>query len=619
MNLKRIIEIKDEQQKHLHDLIQGIKVKSISWDIHKDIHEKSKKVLENFLDTLELPKNEETRFIAYSRIVNFHWEALLEYLEKHSYSNLNELEKKAYIWTKQYHFEIYEKMIQTIESENIISNFYLEVLKHTHNTGAAFCDFHLAWNEHLLHVINPHLEEKIGNNAEDIIQFLRKNNLLDTWHGWHEADRSYSLVYENDWNYTVKTYAQAFPDETQKIIESLRNFQVSLKKLEDPDYNRKQEYIDYLEAIIIAFSETNRHNLVNKWSKVDEKWMAIDTPFQIVHPIEYYEDKYRKAVSPEWDIRIDDTLTMKSNILKDVKKMYEYMYDDMGREKFAASYAFSLDSLNRTQLHICSTYLSYGSRLTNMYSAQVIPNDAVVTAQYGKKIFALPGFILESRKNAPLMQLSYDFFDISVLHNYKTLILWNSQKYYKIYDIETIGHEFGHTLWLDIDTEMLMNKKTWAFKDIEEFKATSGGLVTYFLHEDMQLREDILTTHIMRCIGLIRYKKVIDVIPYYAESLIHLDMLFKTGVIYYENEKLSIDYSMEAYLKYKEMYLKTYKKLALCYLNQQDAWDFLFNYAIREWKSYNAKNPDLRNILDAYYKMYEEIWNQVYAENINQI
>jgi hypothetical protein len=101
-----------------------------------------------------------------------------------------------------------------------------------------------------------------------------------------------------------------------------------LSRLDDPDYNRKQEYIDYFQSIIDAFSETNRHELVTKWSIVDEKWMAVDTPFQIVHPIEYYEDKYRKAVSPEWDIRIDDSLTLKSEILSDVKHMYETLYDE---------------------------------------------------------------------------------------------------------------------------------------------------------------------------------------------------------------------------------------------------------------------------------------------------
>jgi hypothetical protein len=108
-----------------------------------------------------------------------------------------------------------------------------------------------------------------------------------------------------------------------------------------------------------------------------------------------------------------------------------------------------------------------------MYSAQVIPNDPIITEKCGKKIFALPAFILESQKNAPVMQLSHDFFHIDVLKKYKECIYGDDQKYYRIYDIETIGHEFGHTLWLDTDTEVLMNKKTGCFKDIEEFKATS--------------------------------------------------------------------------------------------------------------------------------------------------
>lgn len=609
MNIAKIIEIKDTEQKKLNSLISGIKN---SWD--------SQDILNSFLDTLWLTSNEETRFLAYSRIVNFKGEPLLEYLEKQKLNNIAELEEKAYLWTKNYHFEIYERMLEKIQSENIISDFYFEVLKQTHLTGEAFCEFHIAWNHHLLHTINPHLEEKLWENPENIIFFLRENDLLDKWHGWLEADRSYSVVCEENWKYTVKTYSEAFPKETQWIIASLKNFQDALEKLEDPEYNRKKEYIDYLESIIQAFSETNRHELVKRWSIVDEKWMAIDTPFQIVHPIEYYEDKYRKAVSPEWDIRIDDTKTLDSTILADVKSMYEAHYDDLWRDTYKASYEFSLDSLNRTQLHICNTLLSYGSRMTNMYSAQVIPNDAIITAKCGKKIFALPAFILESHKNAPVMKLSYDFFDQEVLQNYKNCIFWDAQKYYKIYDIQTIGHEFGHTLWLDTDTEMLMNKKSWAFKDIEEFKATSWGLVSFFHHEDESLREDILTTHIMRCIGLIRYKKVTDVVPYYAESLIHLDMLFDTWIITYQNNKLSIDYSLETYNKYKELYLQTYKKLALTYLNQQDAGDhFLFDYAIKEWKSYNAKNPELKKILDTYYTMYQEIWNQIYAENLSQI
>jgi hypothetical protein len=39
--------------------------------------------------------------------------------------------------------------------------------------------------------------------------------------------------------------------------------------------------------------------------------------------------------------------------------------------------------------------------------------------------------------------------------------------------VSTTGHEFGHTLWLDSDTEMRMNG-TGNFKNVEEWKATTG-------------------------------------------------------------------------------------------------------------------------------------------------
>jgi hypothetical protein len=51
--------------------------------------------------------------------------------------------------------------------------------------------------------------------------------------------------------------------------------------LEDNIYGAKQNYLDYLQAIREAFVEKNTSKLVEKWSKVDNTWMDIKTPFQI--------------------------------------------------------------------------------------------------------------------------------------------------------------------------------------------------------------------------------------------------------------------------------------------------------------------------------------------------
>jgi len=56
--------------------------------------------------------------------------------------------------------------------------------------------------------------------------------------------------------------------------------------------------------------------------------MSIKTPFQISHPLEFYEDKYRKAVAPEWDLRILNTV-FESDVESSIENMYETIYDEI--------------------------------------------------------------------------------------------------------------------------------------------------------------------------------------------------------------------------------------------------------------------------------------------------
>jgi hypothetical protein len=95
-----------------------------------------------------------------------------------------------------------------------------------------------------------------------------------------------------------------------------------------------------------------------------------------------------------------------------------------------------------------------------------------VSEAHGKKIFAFPGFVLESQRSLPKMQITENIFDETFVKLHHDFIQNDAKRYFEIYDIETIGHEFGHTLWLDLDTENLMNE-TGNFKNIEEFKATT--------------------------------------------------------------------------------------------------------------------------------------------------
>ena len=101
-----------------------------------------------------------------------------------------------------------------------------------------------------------------------------------------------------------KAYYDAFPNEVEAVIKALIEFHSSLEDLEDPIFNEKQAWQNYLLALIEAFKETNVHRLIDRWANVDVLWMQIRGPIQPGHPLEYYEDHFRQAVALEWDVRM---------------------------------------------------------------------------------------------------------------------------------------------------------------------------------------------------------------------------------------------------------------------------------------------------------------------------
>lgn len=603
-NIKEIIELYNSLQKGLHNLLKWVKQDG-----------KERIILDDFLDFIGVEKNDETRYWAYSRISWLHENALELYLDN---SIKTETEKRkilddSYKFVCDFHSEIQAVIISVIESKKLLPNFYLEIFKWVANVWLAFNELFLPWRNHIIYWINKWLEERFENDSDKIIDFLNKKKLFDRGHNSEVADRSYSALVLENWKYTSKSYSEVFVNEVNLIVKELDIFINKLSILEDEIYDSKQEYIDYLNAIKNAFEETDTNKLVEKWSLVDEAWMNIKTPFQIGHPLEFYEDKYRKAVAPEWDLRIQNKV-FESDVESSILKMYESFYDDLGREKFKSSYEFSFANQKRVQLYLTSPVLYYSSELTWLFSAQVVPNDEVISKKYWKKIFAFPEMVLESKRSEPFMKLSSETLSSDLLRKYRKSLFWKNEIFYKIYDIETIGHEFGHTLWLDLDTEIHMNKKTWAYKNIEEFKATTWGLVMYFLNEDLasELKEELIIHHICRCIWLLKYREVNEIEPYYCESLIHLEILFESWIIIENSDKkIGITFNTQTYNKLKEVYIKHYKKLINIYLNKLDAWEFLSQYAIKNDWYFLPKNDKIRKYVEYYYSIYKKIGNDI--------
>ena len=204
------------------------------------------------------------------------------------------------------------------------------------------------------------------------------------------------------------------------------------------------------------------------------------------------------------------------------------------------------------------------------------------------------------------MKLSVETMGKAFVKKQKSLIENEPKLWQEIYDISTVGHEYGHILWIDSDTETKMNG-TGQFKNIEEFKATSGGLMAFFSNEREELKKHIVDDLVSRAVGLMAWREVGEVLPYYCEGLIHLDILFASGVITYA-EQIQIDYSK--YEEMKEAYQSAYKKLAETYLAKVDANEYLKQYAVKENAVYLPVKKEIKAFVEHYYARYKEIGQQ---------
>lgn len=595
-NIGEILKLFKTYQEELNNL----KLWLTQWWIQRDI-------LDIFITYLDLNPNEATRYIAYSRLSDLKEDALLEYIEKNNIWREQGLEllKKAYKYVQIFYSDRYQTILQEIEEKKYTSEFYNIILQSNWLIGQEMCKWQLAWKEYIIDTLNYNLEKKLNHNTQDILNYLSQNEFFELDIKWRIADRSYSTLVLRDWVYKKVSYIEAFPFEISSIIAQIEITIEKLEKQEDKEYNKKQEYIDYFIALKNALWETDTNRLIEKWSQVDIEWMKIDTPFQIGHPLEFYEDLYRKSVAPEWDMRIVDDQIMQSTIQGDITNMYEKLYDEIGRDKYASSYQYSLQNQKKVQLYISNPSMVFWAELSWMFSAQVVPNDDRVSALYGKKIFAYPEFILSSQRNAPKLALTQKMFSQYILVSYDS-ILADDKKYYQIYDIETIGHEFWHTLWLDIGVESIMNQ-TWNFKNIEEFKATAWGLCAYFMSKKNDIDDEIFITHIMRSLRMMKYRLIEDVICYYTECLIHLEIMYAAWVISVENNVL--EFHREYITSAKNTYIFEYKKLIDIYLEKKDAGEFLYQFVTQEGKVFLPKQPKLRKFVEYYYSEYKKIGN----------
>ena len=559
--------------------------------------------------------DDSVRLALITRVVNLRDDALVQILKKESFNEEQIIQKQeqAYMYCKDFWLNTHNKTLQFIKNEKVLPPFYTAIFQGVYNVGVCMSNWQTSWTKLIINTVNKDLMKMFDNDEQKVMQYLQENKLLDLGHDQEIADRCYSALIKDGNSYTSKAYIQAFKKEVTSVVDALEDFVDTLIDLEDDIYNQKWEYIQYLQTLIQAFSEDKTDKLVSKWADVDRAWMKITTPIQIGHPLEYYEDHFRKAVALEWDIRLSNPSLQNTNKrAKKLENMFEKIYSTFQTNaQYEKIKDFTQYSLNKVQLYIGRPALFFGAEFNGLFSAQVVPNDEVVSKEEGKKIFAFSDEILQIQRAKPFLRLSREILGQEFLTLERNFLFKETKNWHNVYDITTIGHEYGHILWCDDTTEAVMNK-SGNFKNIEEFKATTGGLVSFFMdNEEEYLYEAVLRDTIKRAVGLIAWMEVDEVQPYYCEGLIHLSGLFESEVLTWDCNTLNINMSEQNYNLLKNWYIKTYTSLAAHYLEKKDATLWLNQFAKKDGKYYMPINENLKDFVSHYFKRYQEIGQEI--------
>ena len=552
------------------------------------------------------------RIAVLRRIVDLKEDPLLQEFRRLGYDEARqrELKSKMYDFTREIHESMHAALIAEAGAQGILQPFYLELLKGVHRIGLVLSDMQKSWQALIIEGTNKRLQKEFSSLAQAKEFLLQEELFMRTPHG-EICERCYGAIVHEGKSQMVP-YAVAFADETAKLQSEFSDLLERLVTLAEDE--SELAYVAYLSKLKQAFCEKDASAVIGAWRDAEIAWMDIKTPLQIGHPLEYYEDAYTHAVALEWDVRLAGTYEFSAEEFKArVSESFERAYEKIDANN-AVMHSLVLSNIAKTQLYVCAPMIYYGADLNGLFSAQVVPNDEFVSTNCGKKIFAFVNFVYESAKARPFMRLSGEIFTLDYLNFGREILFKKPQIWRRVYEISTIGHEFGHIFFIDADTEARMNR-SGLFKLIEEYKATAGGLVSFFFHEEEEFCLPVLDELIRRAVGLIAWQQVEELKPYYCEALIHLSLLFASGVLKFERGRLAVKFDRAGYESFKAACLQNYEELAQLYCGKKDAAEFLSRFAELSGGVYLPREAQVREFVEFYYSRYEAIGNETDPSN----
>lgn len=564
---------------------------------------------ESLISLSGLKKEKNTILAILRRLVDLKEENLVKELEKNNFSEekIIQIKHLFYNEVRKFYEREHQELIDEIKSKKLLNDFYQTLIQGVHDIGLIMNDFESSWTKEIIEKNNKILSSMF-KDLDLALDFLKQNKLYQVDREGKICERSYGVLVRIGQIWRFVPYAKFFENEILRLEFAFDSMIDKLKKF--ANINEEFAYIKYLVKLKAAFCERQEDKVIEAWQEAELAWMEVKSPLQVGHPLEYYEDNYTHAVALEWDIRLQDESCFDvAKFINQINTSFEKICKNIDLDNDSLKTEV-FNNINKTQLYICTPMIFYGAELRGLFSAQVVPNDEFVSAKLGKKIFAFLNFVYESAKSKPFMKLSNIIFNKEFLDYGRKILFFKEEVWKRVYEISTIGHEFGHIFFIDQESEKLMNQSGY-FKNIEEYKATTGGLVNFFYHEVDELRMPVFHELIKRAISLIAWQKTEEVKPYYTEGLIHLDLLFRSGVLSFKNKKLSVNFTLEFYERFKNLTLQNYYNLAKHYTEKKDAKVFLNLFCILENGIFLPINEECRDFVLYYYDLYEQIGNEL--------
>ncbi len=561
--------------------------------------------LAELLKLCQLPPEKASKIAVCKRLVDLKEEGLVAEWKKCEFSEekIRALKALCYEFVQNYHENRHAQLLAKLSP--VLDKFENALLQSIHEVGVFLSQTQKEWQRKVIDQNSAWFEANFATLSE-ATSYIDAQKLYQKNPDGTKCDRCYGvLVNGENGEKRLLPYASVFDfDVLEKAFDkAILNLSSHAKT------PAQKSYVAYFEALKAAFLERENEHVVARWQEAERAWMQTRGRIQVGHPLEYYEDAFTHAVALEWDARLNDTESIdEASFKSSVERAFTQICQRIGGVSEELKNAVKAN-LQKTQLYICNPLLFYGAEFCGLFSAQVVPNDEFVSSECGKKIFAFVDFVYKNALSRPKMRLTSEVFEAN-FRDFCEEVLHDEKLWKKTYEVSTIGHEFGHILFVGSQTERLMNK-SGEFKFIEEFKATTGGLVNFFLDENAQnekLKRAVLAELVKRSVGLVAWQKVNETRAYYCEGLIHLTLLYKAGVI--DFDRYAVKVNLSRYENFKTLCVETYEKLATHYARCADASEFLREFAAFDGEIYLPTNANVRAFVEAYYTRYTQIANE---------